>query len=112
MSEGQVPLAPQIPSHAEVTCAQCKSPITLVLPAFRVVNMPDVTMVVLVHEKAQICQKCGAGYVPVVRAISPAAQLDIQWSKVEYQQKPIIVPATPQQKNIIEKTKTRGLIVP
>jgi len=109
MSEGQAPLAP---SQAEAVCGQCKSPITLILPSFRVVNMPDVTMVVLVHEKAQVCSKCGAGYVPIVRAISPAAQLEIQWSKVEYQQKPIIVPPTNQQKQMIERTKTRGLIEP
>jgi len=109
MSEGQAPV-PQ--AQPVAICGQCKSPINLILPSFRVVNMPDVTMVVLVHEKAQVCSKCGAGYVPIVKAISPSAQLDIQWSKVEYQQKPIIVPPTNQQKNIIERTKTRGLTEP
>jgi len=109
MSQGP---APEAQAHVIANCGQCQTQMTLVIPMFQLMNTPSVSMVVLVHEKAQLCSKCGAGYVPMIKGIKPDGGLDVQWAKVEYKQSPIIVPPTMQQKNIIEKTKTRGLIEP
>jgi len=101
------------PAHIIAKCSQCQGDMTLIMPAFRIMNSPELTLIALVHEKAQVCPKCGAGYVPIVKALTPDGRMDIQWSKVDYSQRPVIVPPTPQQQQAIEKTKAKsGLVEP
>lgn len=106
------PATPQQQPMAEGKCSQCQATIYLKLPPIRVLNDPMVSMLVLPHERPQTCQKCGMGYVPVIRGLIDG-RLDVQFATVAPgQAAPSILPANPQQVRQVEATKSRGLVIP
>jgi len=76
MSQGP---APEAQAHVIANCGQCQTQMTLVIPMFQLMNTPSVSMVVLVHEKAQLCSKCGAGYVPMINSIYNGNRMEDVW---------------------------------
>lgn len=98
---------------AEAQCGRCKTQIFLRFPIVRVINAPEFSMMVLSHEKPQVCHKCGQAYVPTLRGIE-GVEKNIQWSPINIQQQPIVAPANAAQVAAVEQTrnKARGLVMP
>lgn len=56
-------------------CYQCKEQITLTIPRAEVENKVAYSMVIFVHEKPQVCPKCGLLYACAIKDIVDGIRL-------------------------------------
>lgn len=84
-------------------CGKCEGKLFLKQPVLRVQNWPEASMFCMIHEKPQLCEKCGTAYVPLIKGITPDLRLIIEWAAVEYKQQAIVAP-TPHDINVVKKS--------
>lgn len=95
---------PQVQSKVAqpVQCPKCKAMMMVSMPTVRVMNSPEVSMVVLVHEVPQGCQNCGAAYIPLVTGFNPAA-VQLTFQEVAAPQQ--VVAPTAEQVAAVDRSK-------
>lgn len=79
----------------QFACVICKEQIAARIPPYRVFNFPDVSGVVMGHERLQKCGQCGAQYIALIGGVKDA-KIELVWRQVQTNETAI---ATPSNKN-------------
>jgi hypothetical protein len=100
------PQIPQLPPVASLKCGNCQHDFIVRVPPPRIINAPDFTTIVFVHERFDKCPQCGTTYMFNVAHINPAGQLGMTWIAIQTEQS-AIVPGT--EKNLTQAVQTEEI---
>lgn len=67
-------------------CSTCNSVVVARIPAMRVYNFPEVSGVVVGHERLQKCPKCQTMYVPLIKGVDNNGKIEWVWKPLPQQQ--------------------------
>ena len=98
-----VPQHPQLPTVANITCAECKNEIQVRIPRPKLLNFIDLTTIIFSHERLDKCPHCAAVYTFSVPNITDTGVLILQWVQIK-QPSAIAAPTSDNMKAALAST--------
>ena len=78
-----VPQQPQLPTVANITCAECKNEIQVRIPRPKILNFVDLTLITFGHERLDKCPHCASVYTFSIPNITETGMLVLQWVQLK-----------------------------
>jgi hypothetical protein len=81
---------------SQFKCGTCGNQMMARIPPMRVYNFPEVSGVVMSHERMSKCPNCQSVYVPLIKAVKPSGEIELVW-KVISTNEITATPAIPEE---------------
>lgn len=88
----------------DMPCSKCKEPLSFEVPVPQIVNQITFSMVMLSHERPQVCPKCNTFYVPFIQDINDG--IKVIFMPLQKKNESNIV--APSGKEMLEVNRSKG----